>query len=234
MGDEERERLLKVFMEETGAFFTDMALLDQALTHGSVMNDDPDTTKDYESLEFLGDAALELAISQALYARISAGTPGEFTQLRSRIVNKHALAGVARQLNIGRYIRLGKGEELAGGRERDALLADCVESVLGALQLDSGFSSVQEFAARHFGEMIDEAVASSDRLDYRSRLQNYCQAKKIALPEFRVTKEEGPDHAKIFEVEVLLRGESLGSGRGTSKKEAEQLAAREALEREGV
>lgn len=234
MGDGDREGHLKVFLRETGVFFRDMALLDRALTHGSVRSDDPEITEHYESLEFLGDAALELAISQALYERIPEGTPGELTQLRSRIVNRQALADIARQLNIGRYIRLGKGEELAGGRERDALLADCVESVLGALQLDSGFAAVQEFVVVHFREMIDEVVASTNRLDYRSRLQNYCQAEKISLPVFRVTKEEGPDHAKIFEVEVLLRGEPLGSGRGSSKKEAEQLAAREALEREGV
>ncbi|MFP6614950.1 MAG: ribonuclease III domain-containing protein, partial [Candidatus Hydrogenedentota bacterium] len=153
MGDEERERLLKVFMEETGAFFTDMALLDQALTHGSVMNDDPDTTKDYESLEFLGDAALELAISQALYARISAGTPGELTQLRSRIVNKHALAGVARQLNIGRYIRLGKGEELAGGRGVEGGSHALVEfQILPGPEIDLAEGSV--------GRMV-EGLASS-------------------------------------------------------------------------
>ena len=149
MGEEGREALLVEFMAETGAVFADLGLLDQALTHGSAMNDEAEATKDYESLEFLGDAALELAISQALYVRIPGGTPGQLTQLRSLIVNKHALAGVARQLNIGRYIRLGKGEELAGGRERDALLADCIESVLGALQLDSGFASVEEFVGRH-------------------------------------------------------------------------------------
>lgn len=234
MVDEGRDGLLRAFLEETGVFFDDMTLLDQALTHGSVTNDYPEITKHYESLEFLGDAGLELAVSQALYERIPDGTPGQLTQLRAQIVNKHALAGVARQLNIGRYILLGKGEDLAGGRERDALLADCIESVLGALQLDSGFASVQQFVATHFSETIDEVVASANRLDYRSRLQNYCQAEKISLPEFRVVKEDGPDHEKVFEVEVLLRGESFGVGRGASKKEAEQLAAREALEREGV
>ena len=230
MDDEQRNTLLQEFLSNTRTRISDISLLDQALTHGSIANDTETDIKHYESLEFLGDAALELAVSQTLYERIPDGTPGQFTQLRARIVNKSALAAIARHLNIGRYIRLGKGEELAGGRDRDALLADCIESVLGALQLDGGFSAVQTFVADHFEEMI----ASSEHLDYRSRLQNYCQSEKIDLPEFRVTKEEGPDHAKTYEVDVLLRGESVGTGRGSSKKEAEQRAACEALEREGI
>ena len=232
--DPARAELLQEFIQKTGATFSDLTLLDQALTHGSITNDRPEITKHYESLEFLGDAGLELATSEAIYRRIPSGTPGMLTQIRARNVNKNALARVARKLNIGRYIQLGKGEELAGGRERDALLADCVESVIGALQIDSGFAAVEEFVRQHFEEIISEAVEAAEQLDYRSRLQNYCQAEKIELPKFRVVKEEGPDHAKIFEVEVLLRGEPCGTGRGSSKKDAEQSAAREALEREGV
>ena len=171
---------------------------------------------------------------QELYLRNPGGTPGQLTQVRAQVVNKKALARIARQLNIGRYIRLGKGEDLAGGRERDALLADCVESVLGALQLDSGFASVQNFVKKYFDEVMTEASDSLNNLDHRSQLQNYCQAQKIELPIFQVTKEEGPDHARIFKVEVVLRGIPSGSGRGSSKKEAEQLAAQEALEREGL
>ncbi len=131
-------------------------------------------------------------------------------------------------------VRLGRGEESAGGREREGLLADCVESIIAAVYLDAGWEATRAFVGRCFSEHIDAVITSARRLDYRSQLQNYCQQNKIALPEFAVVAEEGPAHDMEFEVEVRLRGKSGGRGRGRSKKEAEQAAAREALIQEGV
>lgn len=234
MADAEREAVLREFAEKAGLAFNDWTLLDQALTHASVTNDDPNDKNHYETLEFLGDAALELAVSHTLFQRIPDGTPGEHTQMRSRIVRKSSLAAIARQLNLGSVVRLGRGEEQSGGRERNALLADCVESLLAAIYLDRGWAAAQDFVATYFEDRIEEVINSSRQLDFRSLLQNYCQREKIDLPEFFVISEEGPAHQKVFEVEVRLRGESVGSGRGRSKKEAEQVAARQALIREGV
>lgn len=233
MVEPDREARLRDFAADSGLSFTDWTLLDQALTHASVKNDDISVEKHYERLEFLGDAALELAVSETLLARLPEGSPGELTQMRAQIVNKASLVDIARQLNMGPLIRIGHGEATAGGRDRDGLLADCVESVLAAVYIDQGWSVARDLVARCFEARIEEVVSSARRLDHRSQLQNYCQREKMALPEFQVTDENGPAHDKEFRVEVRLRGETRGSGRGRSKKEAEQAAAREALIREG-
>ncbi|MFP6581300.1 MAG: ribonuclease III [Candidatus Hydrogenedentota bacterium] len=234
MDNEARGLSLREFAAKSGLSFQNWTLLDRALTHASITNDEPDNRNHYETLEFLGDAALELAVSETLLARLPEGTPGEYTQWRARIVDKASLAEIARQLNIGPLIRLGRGEESAGGREREGLLADCVESIIAAVYLDAGWEATRAFVGRCFSEHIDAVITSARRLDYRSQLQNYCQQNKIALPEFAVVAEEGPAHDMEFEVEVRLRGKSGGRGRGRSKKEAEQAAAREALIQEGV
>ncbi len=234
MANADRQQQLAQFSESLGLAFENCALLDQALTHASACNDNPEVSGHYETLEFLGDAALELAISHILYARNPQGTPGLFTQLRSMVVNKKALAQVGRSLGIGACIQLGKGEEQSGGRERDALLADSVEALLAAIYLDAGWDSVYSFIEEHFIGVIADAESSMNQLDYRSQLQNHCQGEKIDLPTFRVVNEQGPDHDKTFEVEVSLRGAHAGTGRASSKKEAERMAAREALRQEGV
>lgn len=234
MLDPEREAILRDFAGKAGLTINDWTLLDCALTHASVANDDPEDKNHYETLEFLGDSALELAVSHTLFDRIEDGTPGELTQMRARIVRKSSLATIARQLNLGSIVRLGRGEEQSGGRDRDALLADCVESLLAAIYLDSGWLAAREFVQHLFSDRIEEVISSSRHLDYRSSLQNFCQREKIELPEFNVIREEGPAHDMTFEVEVRLRGETVGTGRGRSKKQAEQAASRQALIREGV
>lgn len=234
MANPERAKQLEQFAQQLSISFSDWVLLDQALTHASACNDNPEITGHYETLEFLGDATVELAVSHILYQRNPEGSPGLFTQLRSMIVNKNALARVGRTLNIAPYIQLGKGEELSGGRERDALLADGVEALIAALYLDSGWDTVYRFIHEHFMPIIEEAESSMNQLDYRSRLQNYCQARKMDLPTFRIVNEEGPDHQKTFEIEVFLGNQHVGTGRGSSKKSAEQEAAREALMKKGV
>jgi ribonuclease-3 len=223
----ERESELSRFSQDLGVQFSDLHLLDRALTHSSAAEDD--SVEHYESLEFIGDAALDLAVSQMVFADHPGLTPGEYTQIRSQVVSNDALERVAKQLKLSPFIRLGKGEEQSGGRTRKALLSDCVESIIGAIFLDSGFESVNGFVERVFGHVLKEAIQRESWMDHRSILQNWCQAQGFSMPEFRVVGESGPDHEKQFEVEVLLDDNSLGYGCGLSKKEAEQRAASQAL-----
>lgn len=216
-----------------GLDIEDLALLDQALTHASSLPETAQSVVDYEPLEFLGDAVLGLAVAHYLYEHAPEHTPGEYSKMRAGLVNRRCLASVARRLDIAAAIRLGKGEELSGGRQRTALLADCIEALLGALYLDRGWEAARTYVARLFHEEFDRELSSDKVWDFKSRLQDYCQAKRIALPDFSVVRSEGPDHKKLFEVEVVLCGKPAGRGRGSSKKEAEQNAARAALEHEG-
>jgi ribonuclease-3 len=231
--DPERGQALEALAQELGVEFHDLDLLDRALTHASVACEaEARECADYEALEFLGDAALGLAVAHYLYENAPEHTPGEYSRMRAAVVNRRTLARLAKELNIGAYIRLGKGEEQSGGRTRAALLEDCLEALIGALYLDQDWAAVQSFVHRVFGQELERARNLDRVWDFKSRLQHYCQAQRIPLPEFVVVRSEGPDHRKEFEVEVLLRDEPVGRGSGTSKKEAEQNAAREALEHE--
>jgi ribonuclease III len=232
MMDDERARELAEVAARIGVAFADLGLLDRALTHSSILGEARGIPEHYESLEFLGDAALGLAAAHHLFMRAPDRTPGEYSRMRSAVVGRRCLARVAGQLGLAAAIRLGKGEELSGGRERAALLEDCMEAVIGAIHLDQGWDAVREFVGRVFGEEMDRA-ARLDRLwDFKSRLQHLCQARKEGLPSFRVVRSEGPDHRKEFEVEVLVQGAPMGRGTGMSKKEAEQQAAKAALDLE--
>ena len=212
---------------------TDLTLLDRALTHASILPETAGLRQDYESLEFLGDAVLGLAIAHSLYERVPDRTPGEYSRMRAGMVNRRCLARVAARLEIADAIRLGKGEESSGGRARMSLLADCLEALIGALYLDRGWEATRTFVTRVFEEELDHELVSDKVWDFKSRLQNYCQAQRMSLPAFTVVRSEGPDHRKEFEIEVALRGAPRGRGKGATKKEAEQNAAREALESEG-
>ena len=211
----------------------DLALLDRALTHASILPENEESTRDYESLEFLGDAVLGLAVAHYVYEKVPDRAPGDYSRMRAGLVNRRCLAQVAAELDIAPLIRLGKGEETAGGRKRKALLADCLEALIGALYLDRGWEAAREFVARAFEDHFGRELGTERVWDFKSLLQNYCQAERIALPLFAVVRSEGPDHKKEFEVEVSLGGAAVGRGRGATKKEAEQNAAREALEHEG-
>jgi ribonuclease III len=173
-----------------------------------------------------------LAVAHYLYEHAPDRTPGEYSRMRAGLVNRRSLARAAQQLDIAPAIRLGKGEELSGGRQRVALLADCLEALIGALYLGEGWDSARLFVERVFEEEMQHEINVGKAWDFKSRLQNYCQAEHIALPVFNILRSEGPDHRKQFEVEVLVSGQSAGIGRGLSKKEAEQNAARAALERQ--
>lgn len=230
---EARVRSLKQLASGMGLTIHDYTLFDRALTHASIRPESSGPALDYESLEFLGDAVLGLAIAHHFFDTMPERTPGEYSRMRATLVNRRCVARVAVELDIAPVIRLGRGEELAGGRSRSALMADCLEALIGAVYLDSGWEEARDFVVRVFQHEIDRAHISDKAWDFKSRLQNHCQAGRIALPRFEVVRSEGPDHRKEFEIEVYLRDRPMGRGRGATKKEAEQNAAKEALEREG-
>lgn len=224
-----RLEALSALARRLGLKVNDYALLDCALTHASMNSEAEIHVTSYEALEFLGDAALGLAVAHHLYEHSTTRTPGDLTRMRARVVSRVALARAAERIGLADVIRLGKGEELSGGRRRQALLEDCIEAVIGAIFLDQGWDGVRKFVAFAFHQELVNAQQRLDLIDHKSQLMHYCQARRIALPKFSVVREEGPPHQRVFEVEVFLEGRSAGCGSGASKKEAEQLAAREAL-----
>jgi ribonuclease-3 len=221
-------------MSRLGVRIGNLELLDRALTHSSIVAEAGGDARDYESLEFLGDAALGLAVAHHLFRAKPDRTPGEYSKMRAGVVNRRAVADVAARLEIASAIRLGKGEESSGGRKRQALLADCLEALLGAIYLDQGWETTQAFVERAFDLELVRERSSGKVWDFKSRLQNYCQSEHLPLPVFEVVRSEGPDHKKEFEVEVLVRGVSAGRGKGSTKKEAEQNASKVALDVEGL
>ncbi|MBI3118690.1 MAG: ribonuclease III [Candidatus Hydrogenedentes bacterium] len=229
-----REEELRRLGQRLGLRIHNLTLFDRALTHSSITAETGGPALDYESLEFLGDAVLGLAVAHYLFESAPERTPGEYSRMRAVLVNRRCVARVGQKLDISPSIRLGRGEELSGGRDRTALLADCMEALIGAVYLDRGWLMARDFVIRMFQDEFDRAHELDQAWDFKSRLQNYCQSKRIPLPQFVLVRSEGPDHRKEFEVEVVLRNAPMGRGRGTTKKEAEQNAAREALEQEGV
>jgi ribonuclease III len=230
---DERTVELRALSERLAIPMHDMVLFDRALTHASILAETGEPGMDYESLEFLGDAVLGLAVAHHLFETLPDRTPGEYSRMRAGLVNRKTVGRVGSELEIAAAIRLGKGEELSGGRQRVALVSDCLEALIGALYLDSGWEVSCDFVVRVFAAELDRAHRLDRVWDFKSRLQNHCQAERIDLPLFELVRSDGPDHQKEFEVQVLLRGAASGSGRGSSKKEAEQNAARAALENEG-
>ena len=219
--------------ERLGFEIRDTSLFDRALTHASSLVDGKRHGLDYESLEFLGDAVLGLVMAHHLFEIYPDRSPGEYSRMRAGLVNRKCVARVGRALDIVPLIHLGKGEELSGGRARISLVADCMEALIGAVYLDSGYESAQNFVVRVFAKEVAGAGKAKHYGDFKSRLQNYCQGQRLSLPRFEVVRADGPDHQKEFEVAVVVRGEPIGRGIGSTKKEAEQMAARQALIHEG-
>jgi ribonuclease-3 len=202
-----------------------------AVTHRSFVNEHPgEPLEDNERLEFLGDAVIDLAISHRLMERFPEAREGELSKMRAAVVDEPGLAGLARSFELGPLLRLGRGEELTGGREKPSLLADAMEAVVAAVYLEGGLPSVLGLVDRSLVEVFDRASAGTLDRDYKTQLQEAAQARLRLAPRYRVVAELGPDHAKRFEVEVELRGQVVGRATGRSKKDAEQAAARLALE----
>jgi ribonuclease-3 len=229
-------------MERLGYAFRDPLLLNRALTHSSAVPElraargediayTGSVVQDNERLEFLGDAVLELLTSEYLLLNYPEWTEGQLSKSRARIVNAHSLEIAARGLHLGEHLRLGRGEEKTGGRDKPALLADVFEAIVAAMYLDGGLNPARDLLKR---TVFEQALGDGDRIsesDRKSALQEFLQAKGDQPAEYRLAGETGPDHQKRFRVEVWVKGEFMSSAEGTTKKEAEQRAARSALDK---
>lgn len=227
--------------DRLGYRFKSPDLLERALTHSSAVPelraeravDSPDAAaiQDNERLEFLGDAVLELLAREYLLESFPEWSEGQLSKSRAGLVNAHSLENAARRINLGEHLRLGRGEEKTGGREKPALLADAFEAVVAAVYLDAGLGSTREMLKRLLFEQAleerGERIADSDR---KSALQEFLQGNGKPPAEYRLSGESGPDHQKMFEVEVWIDGERMAAGEGSTKKEAEQRAAQSAME----
>ena len=217
-----------------GYRFRDRGLLEHAMTHTSRANEDVSGgVHDNESMEFLGDAVIGFVIADVLFREFPDFDEGEKSKTKAALVSTATLARQAERLNLGEHLLLGRGEEKTGGRRKQALLADGYEALIAAIYLDGGIEHVRAFIVREFATLLSDVqqhgIAGSQ--DYKSALQELLQARDLPLPEYRLLGTMGPDHRKLFQVEVVVNGEALAESTGPSKKEAEQDAARAALDK---
>ncbi len=219
---------MKSLEEKLGYTFQDARLLENALTHSSCANESQGRLHSNERLEFLGDSILGMVVADYLYRNHPDLPEGELTRTRAALVCEESLVEVARELDLGQYLRLGKGEEAGGGRQRPSIRADAVEAVLAAVYLDGGIGSARRIIQKY---VLSREVAGLTRpRDYKTALQELVQRESGQVLHYRLTGESGPDHDKRFFVQVELNGHAVGEGSGRTKKEAEQMAARAAME----
>jgi ribonuclease III len=209
--------------------FKDLGLLNKALTHKSYCNEVLLSLKNNERLEFLGDAVLDLIVADYMFLTYQDLPEGSLSKIRAAVVNENSLAGLAKHLELGSYILLGKGESVSGGRQKASILANTYEALVGALFCDSDFRTTVDVFMPQLVEKIDEYRGACIATDFKSALQEYTQNRFSCVPLYEVVGEIGPGHDKRFDVKVKIRSQVLGSGKGRTKKEAEQNAAKEAL-----
>ncbi|OQX87264.1 ribonuclease III [candidate division KSB1 bacterium 4484_87] len=212
--------------------FSDKQLIFQALKHRSFLSvtNEP-RLESNERLELLGDAVLGMVVVEHLYRRFPDRGEGELTAIKSLVVSRKILANVALQIGLGEVVLLNQAEEKAGGRNRPSILADTFEAITGAIYLDGGLKTAVDFISDKLLSKIDEILAKDQYKNFKSMLLEFAQSRGMGVPRYVVRKEEGPDHKKIFTIDVLIRNKALGSGKGNSKKKAEQIAAKNALRR---
>lgn len=226
----ERIDELTAFQGIISYIFKDIGLLNRSLTHKSFAYESNPFSDDNEILEFLGDAVLDLVVRDYGIKRFSHFSEGQLSKFRAQTVSSANLAKIARRVNLGKFLLLGKGEENSGGRNKNSILADGLEAVVGAIYLDGGYQAAYNMVMCLLGKEIDDQSVESSIVDFKSELQEYTQDNLGCVPEYRVTKVSGPDHAKVFEVELFFKDQLKGKGTGKSKKVAEQMAAKAALE----
>ncbi len=229
MVSEERRAQLATLELTLGYKFNDPFLLNKALTHKSYTNEQGGGLKNNERFEFLGDAVLDLIVSDYSIQAFLDSSEGALSKIRAAVVKETCLAMVARDLKLGDYLMLGKGEEYSGGRNKSSLLANAFEAVAGAIYKDGGLNSANKVFLPLLKEEINKMAATSEFRDYKSELQELTQNKFNCIPSYKVVGEKGPDHQKTFEVSVFVKQKQLGAGIGKNKKQAEQAAAQEAL-----
>ncbi len=230
LGEESPQELA----DRLGLHFSDWRLLGRALTHRSYLNEHPEAIEDNERLEFLGDAVLDFVVGAWLYHHFPEMPEGDLTRMRSALVHTEQLAEFAHQLNLGNAMRLGRGEAQAGGRDRAALLCDTFEALIGAIYIHSGIPAVQVFLEPLLEEASDYILVMHKNEDPKSKFQEWAQGQGYSAPLYVTRAANGPDHAKIFEVDVVINGQVYGSGSGHSKQVAAKAAAQAALKNLGM
>ncbi|MEW5954624.1 MAG: ribonuclease III [Bacillota bacterium] len=228
----EKENNINLLIEQLGLSWHNPDLLLQALTHSSYSSENrQQEIKNNERLEFLGDAVLELLVSEILFASQPRLTEGELTKMRARVVCEPTLARIAREIGLGGCLRMSRGEVRSGGRDRPSMLADSFEALLGAVYLDQGLDAARSVVQKYLDPVFRDVVQGRLERDYKTDLQEILQQRSPDTVSYKIVHEEGPDHHKRFTAAVFNRGREMGRGSGYSKKEAEQKAAREALEK---
>lgn len=229
--DEERIGKRKNFEEIISHTFNDISLLDNALTHRSFANENQGLScKDNERLEFLGDAVLELCISDILMKTFPDYTEGQLSKLRASLVHEQPLTELAKKFHLGDFLLLGKGEEFSGGRTKNSILSNAFEAVIAAIYLDSGYEKTYEFINNLFQPLIENGLDKTIYRDYKTYVQEISQNKFKSIPKYRLIHESGPDHDKMFKIELSISDILTTTGIGKNKKEAEQQAAKKAIE----
>lgn len=220
--------------DSLGYQFKNSKLLREALTHKSYHHEKPDEVLNYnEQLEFLGDSVLGLVIAETLFINETPLTEADMSKMKSYLVKESVLFDTASRLLLGKYLRLGRGEESTGGRQKKSILSDAVEALFGAIFLDSNYETARSVILRLFSDKIDSIISKKEGHDFKSELQEKSQSMFGILPEYRIAKQEGEEHKKVFTVDVYINGQLCGSGIGKSKKDAQMSAAKEALKKLG-
>jgi ribonuclease-3 len=227
--DPERKKALAVFRKTAGIRFKSPELLNLSFIHRSVSNESTHKLNN-ERLEFLGDAVLGAVTATLLYARLTDRPEGHLAKVKSVVVSEDVLSGIARELQIDTLLLLGRGEEISGGRTKKAILADALEALIGALYLDSGYNAVFLFVSRFIDPEISRVLENRHHQDYKSLLQELSQRLYRSYPSYRLLKRSGPEHERIFWIEVSVNNQTFGPGMGRNKKSAEQEAAKLAYE----
>ena len=226
----EEKKALRVFQKNLGYVFSDVTYLKRALSHKSYIHENKLSVLEHnERYEFLGDAILDFAVSALLMEFFPEADEGDLSKLRAAVVNESALALVARNIKIGESLFLGKGEIHGQGREKDSLLADAFEAVIGAVYLDSGFEKSFAVVKKHFSSLLEKATREDIITDYKTKLQEEVQMRFKTMPRYEHVAQTGPDHDKLFSVNLIIQKEIFATGSGRSKKQAEQSAAKEVL-----
>jgi ribonuclease III len=223
-----------IFEQSIGIEFNNKDLLRQAFIHRSYLNENKNTKLEHnERLEFLGDAVLELVITDYLYNKYPDKPEGDLTAYRSALVNSNTLSGVAEKLGVNSFMMLSKGEAKDTGRARQFILANAFEAIIGAIYIDGGYDKAKEFVAGQLFGLTDEIIAERKFIDSKSNFQELAQEKTAITPSYKIIKEIGPDHNKVFTVGVYLKDDLVTTGEGKSKQEAEQDAAQKAIQLKG-
>jgi ribonuclease III len=223
-----------IFEQSIGIEFNNKDLLRQAFIHRSYLNENKNTKLEHnERLEFLGDAVLELVITDYLYNKYPDKPEGDLTAYRSALVNSNTLSGVAEKLGVNSFMMLSKGEAKDTGRARQFILANAFEAIIGAIYIDGGYDKAKEFVAGQLFGLTDEIIAERKFIDSKSNFQELAQEKTAITPSYKIIKEIGPDHNKVFTVGVYLKDDLVTTGEGKSKQEAEQDAAEKAIQLKG-